>query len=464
MHGSSWPRVSPIDPVESRDFISLEGEMAGPYRIEALIGQGATSSVYFAIHPHIGAQVAIKVLHPDVAQVPGVGDRFVREARASNMVDSPHVLPIRDFGKLRDGRDYAVMDLLRGQPLDSLLEAEGAIDEPRALLLLRQMAAGLAAAHRAGVLHRDVKPGNLFVTRGPAGEHVFILDFGIAKLLEATVLAETQTAEGVLVGTPGYCAPEQALHQGIGPAADVYALGTVAYEMLSRKPLFTAPSVVELLADKVRARSVSLDGLPSGVSPELVSLLGRMLAREPGARPSMHEVESFLLAIPGRESLHDGVMTAGTRPSCPSITTQLGLPRSAFPSAPVILAPASIPPVETDQPPRRRTSRVLVAAVLAGVLIGAAVAVIRASIGPSIDGTHERQSAAAVTSSVVVVDSESSAGPPPAAPSTSVAPKLPDVRTPLPRPKNPRPSSVRDPRPVETRTPPPPGLIDPFAE
>ena len=417
--------------VEEPPFESLEGVMAGPYRIDALIGQGATGSVYLGAHNLIGSQVAIKVLHQDVLRLPGMGERFVREARASNMADSPHVLHIRDFGKLDDGRDYAVMDFLRGLPLDSLIESEGALELWRAIGVMVQVASGLAAAHQAGVLHRDIKPSNLFVTEGPNGDHVFILDFGIAKLLEAPACSQDQTMEGWLVGTPGYCAPEQALNEQVGPAADVYAFGTVAYEMLTGRALFDAPSVVELLADKVRAWKVELD-LPADTPATLVDLLGRMLARDPADRPSMREVESCLRAL-------------------------------------VSPAPVSFPPVAAERVHARgKSGAIILLAALLGLVGAVTLAVLRSPAKErsamerpaALPGSIELAPRAAATVSSEAPASSVASVPPASASALPAAPRKPRDRP----TRNSKGSATKDrvtKRPVSQ---PPPGLVDPFAE
>ena len=466
---------------------SLEGCWAGPYRIDALLGQGATGSVYLGEHPHIGAQVAIKVLHEDVARIPGVSERFVREARASNMVDSPHVLHIRDFGKLDDGRDYAVMDYLRGLPLDSLIESEGPMAPLRALRLLAQAASGLATAHQSGVLHRDIKPSNLFVTVGTDGEHLFILDFGIAKLLESHAWSATQTEAGVLVGTPGYCAPEQALQQNIGPAADVYALATVAYEMLTGIPLFNGASVVELLADKVRAQKVDLPGLPEDTPALLVYLLERMLSRHPAARPSTWEVESQLRAIldaalpplsvpPPRTTDGDDRRSrpsfSRSEPSSispvidihPSNSTRPGLappPRSSAP--PDLECPSTFRPVAARGPVRLSPRTLASVAAIVGLVVVGALALLR----PAQQDTHATAPVLQVGSSAVPsIPQASSASSTPHLPPPPAA--VPDASatiavTSTSRPRAPRTSLPPRPRPREAPgIRPPAGLVDPF--
>jgi serine/threonine-protein kinase len=490
------PLVASEDLTEARDTTpstpgSLEGCWAGPYRIDALLGQGATGSVYLGEHPRIGAQVAIKVLHEDVARIPGVSDRFEREARASNMVDSPHVLHIRDFGKLDDGRDYAVMDYLRGLPLDSLVESEGPMAPLRTVRLLTQAASGLAAAHQSGVLHRDIKPSNLFVTVGAEGEHLFILDFGIAKLLESHVWSATQTEAGVLVGTPGYCAPEQALQQNVGPAADVYALATVAYEMLTGVPLFEGASVVELLADKVRTERVDLSGLPEGTPALLVYLLERMLSRDPAGRPSMWEVESqlhsILDALLPPLSVPPGEIEANERPSLPStsrsqpsstspvldirpsVSTRLGLappPRSSAP--PGLECPPTLRPVAAQGTAHVSPRRLAWIAAFAALVVVGLFVVLRPvpdETQPAAFVSHVRSAAVSASASHASTPRSStarlSASPGSAPPVTSAATPATTPATTTVRPPRASPSRrtpPHEPPPIR----PPAGLVDPF--
>ncbi len=475
---------------------ATEGAMVGPYRIEALLGQGATGSVYLGVHPRIGAQVAIKILHDDVAQMPGIGDRFVREARASNMVDSPHVLRIHDFGKLDDGRDYAVMDFLRGQPLDSIIEGDGPLPLLRALPLFVQIASGLAAAHRAGVLHRDVKPGNLVICPGPEGDHVYILDFGIAKLLDGPAYSESATMEGSFVGTPSYCAPEQCLHQPAGPAADVYAFASVAHEALTGRLLFTAPSVVELLADKVRTQRVTLHGLPDDTPEMLIHLLQRMLARDPASRPSMREVETHLRIISEDYASCPSIRCRATMPpppaepgefnppqepcaerrdSAPALATQLGLGPSVPPTLPSPPRPApSFPPVESDRPPLRRGQTVALIVSAAAIAAGVVFAFLRFS-GESPTSASPRDAtplAAAPEARSADAPKLSAASASATAPSSSASavPRAAPPRRNRPTRHAPLTRRGRSNRAAASSTPaptasaPPPGLVDPFAE
>jgi len=275
----------------------LLGSMVGRYLVVGLLGRGGVATVYVGEHPAIGARVAIKVLRRVLADLPDMKARFLREARVTNQVISPHVVRIQDFGALPDGRDYAIMECLRGTPLNVLLRQDGAMQVPRALRLLGQVASGLSAAHAANVVHCDIKPSNIFVSLHGEQEHAHILDFGIARRIETPSLATWEDAPGMLVGTPAYCAPEQVLNDRVGPGADVYSLATLGYELLAGNALFTGETLFDIVSDKISAHRIELQGLSPQVPAALVHLLESMLAHEPSRRPTMHEVETRLHAI-----------------------------------------------------------------------------------------------------------------------------------------------------------------------
>jgi len=275
----------------------LLGSMVGSYLVVGLLGRGGVATVYVGEHPAIGAKVAIKVLRRDLADLPDIKARFLREARVTNQVISPHVVRIQDFGALPDGRDYAIMECLRGTPLDGLLRRDGAMQVPRALRLLGQVASGLSAAHAVNVVHCDIKPSNIFVSLYGEQEHAHILDFGIARRIETPSLATWEAAPGMLVGTPAYCAPEQALNNLVGPPADVYSLATLGYELLAGSALFTGETMFEVVSNKISAHRIDLESLSPKVPSALIHLLESMLTHDPDQRPTMSEVEKRLHAI-----------------------------------------------------------------------------------------------------------------------------------------------------------------------
>jgi serine/threonine protein kinase len=185
----------------------------GKYRIVRLIGQGGMGAVYEGVNQLIDRRVAIKVMLPDIGSA-AVG-RFEQEARAAGRIGNDHILEILDVGKLPDGAHYMVAEYLDGESLESRLESRGALQPGELAPIALQLLGALAAAHRAGVLHRDLKPDNVFLVREKAGHRDFVklIDFGISKFAQDSALNLTKT--GTMVGTPYYMSPEQA--RGKGP-------------------------------------------------------------------------------------------------------------------------------------------------------------------------------------------------------------------------------------------------------
>src|SRR5512141_2468438 len=201
-------------PVEARPGTLAPGALLdGRYRIVAMLGTGGMGSVYRAEHEAIGRAVAIKVLHPEHCKSPAERERFRREARVAVKLRSPHVVETLDFGEDGEGRLFLVMELLTGEPVRNVLAREGRLAPERVVRLLRQLLAGLSAAHAAGIVHRDLKPENLWVDGGGATERLRLLDFGIAKWTGPTSddADPARTQAGLVVGTPEYLAPEQAV-------------------------------------------------------------------------------------------------------------------------------------------------------------------------------------------------------------------------------------------------------------
>ena len=208
------------------------GELvAGRYRIGDPLGRGGMGAVYRATDEVLGCEVAIKLLLPTREGLEAEA-RFRREARAAAMISDPHVVGTHDFGPHKDGF-YLAMELVEGRTVGVELKLRGPLEAERAVEIIRQAAAGLAAAHQHGLVHRDIKPGNLMITDSGL---VKVADFGIVRILDDTTT--TLTAAGQVVGTSHYLAPERALGKPAGAASDVYALGCVLYQLV------TGPSAV----------------------------------------------------------------------------------------------------------------------------------------------------------------------------------------------------------------------------
>ena len=242
--------------------------------------------MYLARQVNIDREVAIKVLSSEAAQKDSVVRRFENEARIISKLRHPNTLKLIDFGKTRDGRIFIVVEYLHGQPLDVVLEA-GAIGVERTLQVLIEASDSLEEAHGQGVIHRDLKPGNLYVERVGNREVIKVLDFGIAKLTAQT----SHTATGMVFGTPAYMSPEQARGEPVDLRSDIYSLGIIAYECLAGRPPFEAETPVSLLLQHVQDIPVRLADLvpPITVFPELDDLVMSMLAKDPEDRPQTAE-------------------------------------------------------------------------------------------------------------------------------------------------------------------------------
>jgi len=221
------------------------GHVLGNYRLIRKLGEGGVGTVYEGEHVRLGRKMALKVLHPETASAETIV-RFFNEARAVNEIRHPNIVDVEDFVTTDDGEHYLIMELLHGEDLRGVISREGVMDPQRVSAIGEQIARALGAIHRAGILHRDLKPDNIFLIRKPDGSEVAkLLDFGIAKFLSDK---EGMTRAGMTLGTPEYMAPEQILSSGKpGPGADIYSLGMLMYECLAGAPAFTATTTAAIL-------------------------------------------------------------------------------------------------------------------------------------------------------------------------------------------------------------------------
>ena len=253
------------------------------YRLTDLIAVGGMGEVWRATDEVLGRDVAVKVLKEEYSGDPGFRERFRGEARHSAALSHPNIAGVYDYGEAA-GSAYLVMELVPGDPLSDVLAQQGALPAREAMALVAQAASGLAAAHAAGVVHRDVKPGNLLVT---PDRRVKITDFGIARVADAVPL----TATGQVMGTAQYLAPEQAMGRRASPASDLYALGVVAYEALTGSRPFDGDSQVAVAMAHVNAAPAPLPpSLPRGAR----ALVESAMAKDPAARPA--DAETFARA------------------------------------------------------------------------------------------------------------------------------------------------------------------------
>ncbi|MFJ7019810.1 serine/threonine-protein kinase [Streptomyces sp. NPDC101117] len=264
--------------------------IAGRYRLIESIGRGGMGEVWRAYDETLDRQVAVKLLLPQDSD-PTAASRFRLEARTASRIGHPNVVGVRDFGE-HDNQLYLVMELVEGDSLARVLTQSGAQPADRVARMAAQAAAGLAAAHRQGVVHRDIKPGNLLLD---ADGTLKIGDFGIARFLDDPGAALTAT--GQIVGTSLYLAPERALGKPAGPASDVYALGCVLYQLLTGRPPFNADTAVAILhqhldATPVPPRELGVAGLP----PAFENYLLGLLAKDPEHRPGAQQAADWFAA------------------------------------------------------------------------------------------------------------------------------------------------------------------------
>ncbi|MBO9568048.1 MAG: serine/threonine protein kinase [Cellulomonas iranensis] len=256
----------------------------GRYRLLRRIAVGGMGEVWEANDDALARAVAVKVLRAEFAGDAGFLERFRTEARNSASLHHPHIAALFDYGE-QDGSAYLVMELVVGEPLSDLLEREPVLAPQRLLPVLAQTARGLHAAHLAGVVHRDVKPGNILLAR--SGK-VKITDFGVSLASNQ----KTMTATGMVMGTAQYLSPEQAVGRPATPLSDLYSLGVVAYEALAGKRPFTGPTAVDIAVAHVND---PVPPLPAAVDRKLAALVLRLLSKEPSERPASGEELAALL-------------------------------------------------------------------------------------------------------------------------------------------------------------------------
>jgi len=377
---STEPRVKAAPVVAQDDRARLGQVIDGRYRLDAFLGRGGMGVVYKAEHIAIRRTLAIKLLHPTLAAIPELRSRFEREAIAIGRIDHPNCVDVSDFGRLDDGTLFLVMELLEGRSLGDLMDAEAPVAIPRALTLLRHVLSGLGHAHAAGIVHRDVKPENVFVVEHNGDpEFAKILDFGIAKVIGGGEIDDgvKLTQAGVAFGTPIYMSPEQAIGNPIDGRSDLYAASVMGFEMICGRPPFYSDDKLEILSmHTTRPPPLmtevlsSVAGRPTPVPPAVEALFARGLTKRPDDR--FVDAAAFIAAI-------DQILALGT-PAPPPLPHPPHLPRPATsqpmhtgmePLVDMFGAPAPhSPPVAiTGRAPRAALAAlILVAAAAIGIL------------------------------------------------------------------------------------------------
>jgi hypothetical protein len=282
-----------------------KGHEMGSYKLEELLGSGGMGEVWRASHRLLAREAAIKLIRPDSSGSDGRESikRFEREVKAAAGLQSPHTVNIYDFGTTEDGTFYYVMELLEGFDLETLVERFGALPAERAAHILIQACHSLAEAHQGGLIHRDVKPANIYVCRyGLEWDFVKLLDFGLVKNTSTAANERQLTNAGVIAGTPGYMAPEMGLESAdLDWRADIYALGAVGYWLLTGQPVFPANRPpMQIIMDHIQKQPARLSTRTTNpIPPAFEEVLLSCLQKDPNNRPqTMQEMSARLRAIP----------------------------------------------------------------------------------------------------------------------------------------------------------------------
>jgi len=450
-----------VTAAKNAEPIAIGAILAGTYRLDAVLGRGGMGVVYRASHQRLPKSYAVKVLLPEGGQDPAAFRRFQREAEIASSIGHPGIIEVHDFNRTDDGVPFIVMELLEGESLAARCAREPPSLE-EALRFTREIASALSAAHAIGVVHRDLKPQNVFVARRGGREQLKILDFGISKIQGAQ---SVQTRSETLMGTPGYMSPEQARGDAkeADARADQFALAAIAYELISGRPAFYAPgdSPYGVIYKIVNHQPPPLVGAP----PSVVAAIMRALSKDPEER--FPTLEAFVAGLEGRgeagpAAMPTGTITESVPPQAAAMVRRRM--RGVFVlSAIVTVALAAIALWVAFSSPRRpiaevapKTSPPVAPAPVAPEL--ATPPVVQPTTPPPVAAPAPSPTLAPVPSSPTPSNAQpSSPTPSPAhADHRKRAPKAPApaASKPPPKPPTPAPSSTSGPAPAQRRPPP----------
>jgi serine/threonine protein kinase len=279
-----WPEVA----AQLREELAPDLELVRP------LGRGSVASVYLAREPALKRFVAVKVLDSHLAADDRARKRFEREAQASAALTHPNIVAVHRVGRFSTGVPYIIMQYVKGRTMEERLRARGVLEIDEARDVLEQVASAVASAHDKGIVHRDIRAGNVLYEQDSG--RVFLSDFGIAAILASAESGSSArlTRTGELVGDPRYMSPEQLGGEGISELSDVYALGLLGYELITGSLPYPGESRRELIKAHISADPRKLSELRPGVDPGLEDLLQRCLAKAPRHRPSAHEISRRL--------------------------------------------------------------------------------------------------------------------------------------------------------------------------
>ena len=265
------------------------------YRIEGHVGAGGMGMVFRARHLRTGRSYAVKTLLPDSRLLPDAIRRFEREATAASALGHPNIIAVHDFNVTADGAYYLVMDLLDGETLEQRVSRIGSMPWPDAQRLVLELGAGLAAAHANGLLHRDVKPANIFLARAGGTERAVLLDFGLVKPIAEAAISRITTT-GAAVGTPLYMSPEQARGEAVDARSDLYALAAVLFELVTGAPPFLDHTLASVYAKLLTSEAPLASAVTRApIPPGLDAVLARALMKSRDDRYA--NVPTFLAAL-----------------------------------------------------------------------------------------------------------------------------------------------------------------------
>ncbi len=361
----------------------------GKYEVVEMLARGGMGRVYRAIQRPLGRAVALKVLDSNLASGDAAADfekRFFLEAAACAKLTHPHSVVVYDYGKAEEGIFYIAMELLEGRTLSQEIRAFAPLDPARVVHIALQICGSLAEAHSHGMVHRDVKPGNIMLTsRGADDDYVTVLDFGLVKGHDSDL-----TESGAVLGTPRYIAPEQIASTAVTPAADIYSLGAVLYHLLAGRPPFESESKFVLMASHVNVEPPRIDSVVvTSASDQLQDVIMRCLRKAPEERfESMSALVDALVRCPEETGVGASSLPSASS-SSPSLSGQSGpvprapipVPSTASPSSPTIAgSPKSMRPADASEASgAAKAGWLKLAAVLGIVLAFGLVGVIVAS-------------------------------------------------------------------------------------
>lgn len=287
-----WADDTILLPVSRDEFIGKV--VADKFQLLQLIGAGASSLVYRALQVDLGRTVAFKLLRTDLVSNALKIQRFSQEARLVARLDHPNICRVFDFGILSSGQPYLVLELVDGTSLSSVLKTEKLLPVPRAVRLMNEIALGLQEAHAHGIMHRDLKPGNIMVVTGKDDESVKIVDFGLAKAFDAE-REEQLSSSGYLIGTPSYMSPEQVVGHSLDARTDIYSLGCIFYEMLTGKKAVEGQTAFEIMGEHLRNRPHRLKYENLDIPPAIQEIALKCMQREADQR--YQSVQELLAAL-----------------------------------------------------------------------------------------------------------------------------------------------------------------------